>query len=214
MKVYIGLEVLLFVGMVICKLFFQAFVFMKCLNLLPILFTAGYVTLYRRRVGTSLKSLHLVLLLAVIGDLLFVVDEAIYGVYLFFLIQLCLLYYLNRTQLKPWYLIILAILIFVLCYVFNKNYLVVQGMLYIVLFLYNLWCLFKRSRYAKRELSLFLAFLFLSICDVQVFLIYQFQKQGAAVLYENICFIIEWFCYIRFQVFLTKYIMNCGAIKE
>lgn len=212
MVLYVILEVLLYLVIVFCKIFAYKEWILNVLTFLPIILTSMVVTIHVRKNNSEVKPLYLMVMLATLGDLCFIYLDNIYGIYFFFLIQLCLMYYLNSEKLRILYLVFLGILIFAMCFLLNGCYLIIEGILYIMIFLFNLVTMVRRLKSDKWLLLLFTGFVFLSICDFNVMLIYFIKIVEVNYFFENICFIIEWFFYIGFQIMIALYIV--GIIKK
>jgi len=213
LKLYIVLEIILYILLIINKVFLLSETWLDIFTLLPVLFTTFYFMIHKKKIAKRNHPLSLAIHIATLGDLSFIYIDNIFGIYFFFLIQLCLIYYLHYKVIKKYYLLLLGILIFILCYFLNTHYLIVIAILYFILFLYNLNTLKEGVRKGKGWL-LFLAFLFLAICDIQVFLVYIIDKLHWKVMIENLCFGIEWCFYILFQVLLTYYVMRDSVLSK
>lgn len=207
MFIYTMLEDLIFVILVICKLFYKKTWVLNLLTFLPIGLTSLMVS-FKGLMVRKIQPLYLSVFFALLGDLCFIYLNNVYGIYFFFLLQLCLIYYLNQNNLRVSYLVCLAFLILMLCYFFDKRYLFVLGILYVAIFLYNLMTMLKRRKENKRLNPLLRSFVCLSLCDINLLFFYIIDKMNLNVFWENSCFIMEWVFYICFQVFLFRYIVG------
>ncbi len=214
MILYVILEIILFLIMIFYKMFIGETWLLHILNLLPILLTSFVVSICTMKNKNIVKPLYLIVMLAVLGDLCFIYLKNIYGIYFFFIIQLCLIRYLNKEQIKISYLIILSSLILGICYFLDNRYLVIEGILYVGIFMFNLVTLMKKAKIEKRFFLLLIAFIFLSICDFNVLMIFLIKMFNLGIILENFCFIIEWFFYIGFQIMLSLYISGIIKRKE
>ncbi len=203
---YIILEFICFILIALTKFLFKTRWMLNILTMSPIILTIIYNSFFKKEFQKEKNILYLAILFAGLGDLCFVYFENIYGIYFFFLIQLCLLYYLNKSNLKIAHISILALMVFVLCFTFKKFYLLVIGILYIFIFLFNLINLKKQSQFNSYLNVLLFSFVLLSLCDINVFLIYVINYFHKFLYLENIFFVFEWGTYILFQIFITFYL--------
>lgn len=134
MHVYSIVELILLIFLIIHKWFLNNQSILNLLTFLPIFFTALYMFVSKKKIEKPDKLLYLALLIAVVGDIFLIYINNVYGIYSFLLIQLIYFYYFNNSKVKISYLIYIAILVLITCLLLDKKSLVIEGILYFVIF--------------------------------------------------------------------------------
>lgn len=203
MHVYSIVELILLIFLIIHKWFLNNQSILNLLTFLPIFFTALYMFVSKKKIEKPDKLLYLALLIAVVGDIFLIYINNVYGIYSFLLIQLIYFYYFNNSKVKISYLIYIAILVLITCLLLDKKSLVIEGILYFVIFARNIYSTLNYQKHTKKTLLILIGFICLAVCDTNVLIVSIVQEYNIFPLLEKICFTIEWIAYISFQVFIS-----------
>lgn len=203
MHAYTLVEAILLILLIIFKWLLNNKSVLDLLTFLPIFFTAIYMFANKKIINKQDKLLYLALLIAVLGDIFLIYINNVYGIYSFLLIQLIYFYYFNNTKVKISYLIFIAILVLITCLLLGHNSLIIEGVLYFVIFARNLHATLNYQKHTKKTLLILIGFICLAVCDTNVFLVSCLEEYNILPLLEKICFTIEWTAYISFQVIIS-----------
>lgn len=203
MHIYSMTELILLIFLIIHKWFLSNQYILDLLTFLPIFFTAIYMFSSRNNIEKKDKLLYYALLIAAIGDIFLIYVNNVYGIYSFLLIQLIYFYYFNNSKVKISYLIYIALLVLVTCLLLKSKSIVIEGVLYFVIFARNIYSTLNHQQHTKKTLLILIGFICLAVCDTNVFLVSIIQEYNISSLLEKICFTTEWIFYISFQVMIS-----------
>ncbi len=213
MHAYTLVEALLLILLIIYKWLLHNQSVLDLLTFLPIFFTAIYMFANKKIISKQDKLLYLALLIAVLGDIFLIYINNVYGIYSFLLIQLIYFYYFNNEKVKISYLIYIALLVLITCLLLGHSSLIIEGVIYFVIFARNLYSTLNYQEHTKKTLLILIGFIFLAVCDTNVFLVSCLQEYNILPLLEKIFFTIEWTAYISFQVIISYSITKIKNIN-
>lgn len=180
---------------------------LNILTLTPIICSALYVTYYHKEINEDSKILYFSILSAILGDLFLIYYNQAIGISFFFLAQCFYYSYLNHERDNK-ALIIFTTFNFAACLRFGEIMLKPEAFFYAVITLFNILKSLELISKKKIPVEYFAAFIFLMLCDICLFLIFMIDEYNLTFINSNIFFIIEWICYISFQILLSTSLTN------
>lgn len=146
------------------------------------------------------------LLLAFCGDFFLIYFLKPLGIYLFLLLQIAYHHFLTKNANNKFILFFLLInFLFILFY--QEKILIIEGSLYALVSLNNIIKTIYYFALNKITKLYLLAFLFLFICDFNLFFLTFLEKYNINSINLNYFFLSEWLSYIFFQITLV-YLTN------
>ncbi len=208
MSLFIFFQFIQLVAIICLKLeFIENNTLLDLLTLTPILCSSLYVVYYHKEVNEDSKILVMSLFSAILGDLFLIYYNEAIGISFFFLAQCFYYSYLNQEKDKK-ALIIFALANFIACLRFGEAMLKPEAFFYAIITLSNIIKSIELIIKKKILIEYFMAFVFLMICDISLFLIFLFIEYNITLIDTNIFFIIEWISYIAFQILLSTSLTN------
>lgn len=206
MKIYLFFELIILVIIYIFKIIIKNEVILDCFTIGSSFITSLYLTITQKLIPSKNKVFYVILLLSVFGDISFVYSIPIFGIYFFLFIQT--LYFSYLKKFSYFYPIIFNIINIVLCLILKDKIFIFEGLIYSLISFYNFY---KSTSYLFNKtipLKLYLSFIFLLLCDLNLGIIYLERTYSNTLFITNLCFCLEWLFYTLFQVTLTKHCLE------
>lgn len=200
--IYIFTEITLLFLFCITRPFTNDICYLQKINLLPILI--NFIYIFPKKVD---KRLKISLTLPLVADYIFLyTPNKTLGISCFILIQIGYYLYLRKKPKNTLYLFGLCNI--VISFLSNKL-LKIEGIIYALLSITNIYFVCKKSLKEKKEKRLKYGLILLAICDTCIATKYFFKKENSKWILD----IIERICYTISQLLLLLYAMH-SADKE
>ena len=204
---YIATELLFLFFILLVKIFFSTQTnLLNVLTFLPILTTALYTSKYRHQIEKGSKILYVAILFAIFGDLFLIYINNVYGIFFFFLSQICYYLYLTDYKNKEG-IALLTTINFICCTILKENMLFLEAFVYAVVSIVTCVISTKKVRKRKIPFAYYISFVFLYICDTNLFLLSCISEFRLSVD-TTFFYVLEWISYISFQILICTSIIH------
>lgn len=177
----------------------------KVLTTIPITLTLFFNTINKYK--NLSQFMYIALFMAFLGDLAFLYYNNSLGI-LFFCLT-ALFYYLFLNKVRPrkitYFLIFIS---FIWCFMIPQKFIFILIPFYCFISLINLIKSLKLIIKKQLNILYFISFIYLAICDLNLFLIFLLKHYNVFTEFIDIIFIIEWTFYLFFQIILTSILQN------
>ena len=196
MYLYIFVEIIYLILILINFITDKGF---NILNIGPIMISIIYSLISRKKNERGKLYLVLSLVFSLSGDIFFILlNKSTLGVASFILVQLCYLLYLKDKLSNK--ILLLGLLNIIICSVFGKNILIIESIIYGIIFIINIVFSFKNIKINKTSHLFLIALLALLICDINIAIIKSFDLSKTLNI---ICNSIEWISYTINLIIIT-----------
>lgn len=199
-------EIILLILIYINKLFLKKELLLDIFTLLPITVTTTYIFIKRNQTSSNNNILFYGILFLILGDIAFITEYKVFGIYFFSIMQLNYFFYLNKTLNKK-LIFYIQVINLIICLFFKEKVLFLEASFYALITLLNTIKAHFLSKKKQISKILHLSFICLLLCDTNLALIF-ITKPLIINILENIFFILEWFFYISFQILITLYFLH------
>lgn len=177
------------------------------LNIDPIMISIIYSLISKNKNQIGKLYLVLSLVFSLSGNIFFILlNKSILGVASFILVQLCYLLYLKEKLDNK--ILLFGLLNIIICQLFGKKLLLLESIIYGVIFVVNIILFIKNIKINKTSILFLVALLALLICDINVAIIKSINLHQTLNI---VCSIIEWISYTINLIVIT--LIANGLIK-
>lgn len=207
MYLYIFLEIIYLILILINFITNKGFNF---LNIGPIMISIIYSLISKNKNQRGKLYLVLSLVFSLSGDIFFILlNKSTLGVASFILVQLCYLLYLKEKLNNK--VLLLGLLNIIICQLFDKRLLIIESIIYGVIFIVNIILSLKNIKINKTSPLFLVALLALLVCDINVAIIKSINLHQTLNI---VCSSVEWISYTINLIVITLLANGFICIKN
>lgn len=207
MYLYIFLEIIYLILILINFITKKDF---NILNIGPIMISIIYSLISQNKNQRGKLYLVLSLVFSLSGDIFFILlSKSTLGVASFILVQLCYLLYLKERLSNK--ILIPGLLNIVICSILGKKILIIESIIYGLIFIVNIVFSFKNIKINKTSSLFLVALLALLICDINVAVI---KSINLSKELNIVCSSLEWISYTINLIIITLLANGFISIKN
>lgn len=207
MYLYIFLEIIYLILILINFITNKGF---NVLNIGPVIISIIYSLISKNKNQRGKLYLVLSLVFSLSGDMFFILlNKSTLGIASFILVQLCYLLYLKEKLNNK--ILLLGLLNIIICQLFNKRLLIIESIIYGVIFIVNIIFSLKNIKINKTSPLFLVALLALLVCDINVAIIKSINLHQTLNI---VCSSVEWISYTINLIVITLLANGFICIKK